>query len=88
MQGNKTHDQQIKILERKDGLAKARDRDEALYQHAQEAAASGEPAADDHVRPFPNTTGTNRESRDHNKHNDPGQDGHSRQKHGPAEEKT
>ena len=29
----------------------------------------------------------NQESRDHNKHNNPGQSGHKPQKHSPAEEK-
>lgn len=31
--------------------------------------------------------GTNQESRDHNKHNDPGQSAHKPQQHGPKEEK-
>jgi hypothetical protein len=31
--------------------------------------------------------GTHSESRQHNKHNDPGQDGHKKQRHNPAEEK-
>jgi hypothetical protein len=30
----------------------------------------------------------NQESRDHNKHNNAGQDGHKPQKHSPAEEKN
>lgn len=30
---------------------------------------------------------THRETREHNKHNDPGQSGHKPQKHSPAEEK-
>lgn len=30
---------------------------------------------------------THQESRDHNKHNNPGQSGHKPQHHGPAEEK-
>lgn len=35
-----------------------------------------------------NTRGTqHQESRDHNKHNDPGQSGHKPQKHNPAQEK-
>jgi hypothetical protein len=31
--------------------------------------------------------GSNQESRDHNKHNNPGQSGHKPQQHSPAEEK-
>lgn len=32
-------------------------------------------------------SGTHQESRDHNKHNNPGQDGHEPQQHTPAQEK-
>ena len=31
--------------------------------------------------------GTDQESREHNKHNNPGQDGHKPQRHSPAQEK-
>jgi hypothetical protein len=47
--------------------------------HAKDAPASGGTVAPD--------TRANQESRDHNKHNHSGQDGHKPQRHGPAEEK-
>jgi hypothetical protein len=71
MQGNKTHEQQVKILERKDdGHRKDANQSEAVG-----AFGSGTPRT------------VNQESRDHNKHNNPGQSGHGPQKHNPAEEK-
>ncbi len=69
MQGNKTHEQQVKILERKDESRRPAD------------AKPAEPEAGNEAR------ATHRESRNHNKHNDPGQSGHRRQEHGPAEER-
>ena len=78
MQGKKTHDQQVRILERKSDVAG-------------EGNAVGEPAhiADRGKRDseFPvSRRGLNQES-DHNKHNDPGQEGHKPQQHVPAQEK-
>jgi hypothetical protein len=72
MQGNKTHEQQVKILERKDDSHRKDTADEAGAP-----AAYGSTPAPSH----------NQESRDHNKHNNPGQSGHGPQKHNPAEEK-
>lgn len=72
MQGNKTHEQQVKILERKG------------EEHRKDAASEGGT-----IGAFGSgaaRTG-HQESRDHNKHNDPGQSGHAPQKHKPAEEK-
>lgn len=88
MQGNKTHDQQVRILERKEGLAKADDRDAALGSGQIGGPAPSTGATDHDNGAFPALSGTNRESRDHNKHNHPGQEGHGRQKHHPAEEKN
>ena len=72
MQGNKTHEQQVKILERKDD------------GHRKDAAAES-----DTVGAFGSGAArtVHQESRDHNKHNNPGQSGHGPQKHKPAEEK-
>ncbi|ACL56252.1 hypothetical protein [Methylobacterium nodulans] len=69
--GDKTHAQQQRIIEHRDGPnvpagGGARIRTDA-----------------DPTRP----PSAHQESRDHNKHNNPGQEGHRPQKHGPAEEK-
>ena len=77
MPGDKTHDLQTRTFERKEGLPKARDRDAAIE--------SGQPLDSRATATGPG--GGNRESRDHNKHNKPGQEGHKPQKHSPAEEK-
>jgi hypothetical protein len=84
MQGPKTHDQQVRILERKEGLPKARDRDAGRepVQPAVDGKGTGIGAQHDGV-----IAATNRESRDHNKHNHSGQPGHGPKKHTPAEEK-
>jgi hypothetical protein len=83
MQGNKTHEQLVRNLERKDDMPKPTE------------TAGGAPAATH----GPNDTGArqsemqvsrggmNQESRDHNKHNNAGQSGHKPQAHSPAEEK-
>ena len=42
---------------------------------------------DDRQTGNPQSTPGTQESRDHNKHNNPGQTGHKPQKHSPAEEK-
>jgi hypothetical protein len=86
-QGRKTHEQQKRILERKDDVAKPGDPpgpdgdgatvpDKTLNQR--EARQSELPVS---------RGGMHQESRDHNKHNNPGQSGHKPQKHSPAEEK-
>ena len=86
-QGRKTHEQQIRTLERKPDMPDAR----------QTAAEKKSIAEDAHAHPvkrrarqseFPvSRGGLNQEDRNHNKHNDPGQSGHKPQRHGPAEEK-
>ena len=80
MQGPKTHEQQLRILEKKPDMPDAR----------RDALPSG-PHALKHPEArqseFPvSQRGMNEES-DHNKHNDPGQTGHKPQKHTEAEEK-
>jgi hypothetical protein len=83
--GNKTHEQFQRSLERKDDVA---DRQE-LESTADQAGATRTPNARSARRSEMPVSrgGMNQESRDHNKHNDPGQSGHKPQKHGPAEEK-
>ena len=83
MQGNKTHEQMVRNLERKDDLAKPA-----------EPAGGADPAArapnDAQARQSEmqvSRGGMNQESRDHNKHNNSGQSGHKPQAHSPAEEK-
>jgi hypothetical protein len=88
MQGNKTHDQQVRIIERKEGLAAADDRDAALGSGQELGPAPNTGPSDHDNGAFPSLSGTHRESRDHNKHNHAGQEGHGRQKHSPAEEKS
>jgi hypothetical protein len=58
----------------------AEDRPSAKAQtpHSRDARQSEMPVS---------SRGMGQESRDHHKHNNPGQSGHKPQKHGPAEEK-
>lgn len=80
MQGKKTHEQQVRILERKDG-------------QNPKSAPPLQPAGDHpphnpdarHAEFAVSRTGMHQESH-HNKHNDPGQAGHKPQKHTDAEE--
>ena len=83
-QGNKTHEQFLRNLERKDDMAKPGE------PAADPAAAPTHPPHDEDARQSEFTVsrgGMNQESRDHNKHNKGGQEGHKPQKHSPAEEK-
>ena len=85
-QGNKTHEQQLRILERKDDVPKAGD-----PEIAPDAAAGVQPPSDPEARQSEYSVsrgGMHQESRDHNKHNHPGQDGHKPQKHSPDQEKN
>ncbi len=86
MQGKKTHEQQVRILERKPDVPDARrteqslnrtGRDDAVHKSKRQARQSEWPVS---------RGGLNQES-DHNKHNDPGQSGHKPQQPGPAEQK-
>jgi hypothetical protein len=80
MQGPKTHEQQLRILEKKPDMPDARP--------TQPAPATREiQNPDARQSEFPvSRHGMNQES-DHNKHNDGGQTGHKPQQHTPAEEK-
>ncbi len=83
MQGRKTHEQQVRILERKPDVPDARELDRALdrndtHRRAQPATRQSEVAV--------GGGGLNRES-DHNKHNHAGQSGHKPPKPMPAQQK-
>jgi hypothetical protein len=84
LQGNKTHEQFLRNLERKDDMPK---QGEPLA----EPVAGTHPPMEDGARQSEfavSRGGMNQESRDHNKHNNAGQDGHKPQSHSPAEEKN
>ena len=83
MQGNKTHEQMVRNLERKDDLPKPAETD---ARPAAAAHAPNDPAARQSEMQV-SRGGMNQESRDHNKHNNSGQSGHKPQEHSPAEEK-
>jgi hypothetical protein len=83
MQGNKTHEQQLRILERKD----LPDGDQTA-KHRPPAGVMPSQNQQSRESEFPvSRGGLRQESRDHNKHNRSGQTGHKPQQHGPAEEK-
>jgi len=80
MQGPKTHEQQLRILERKPDMPDGR-------HEAPSSAPQAVKHAEARQSEFPvSRGGMNQESR-HNKHNDPGQSGHKPQKHTAAEQK-
>ncbi|MDC7789862.1 hypothetical protein PQJ75_14140 [Rhodoplanes sp. TEM] len=86
LQGRKTHEQQLRILERRDDVPDAR------RMEAELAAAPHEGTAelvdpDARQSEFPvSRGGVHQESRTHNKHNNQGQPGHEPQTHGEAEQ--
>ena len=84
-QGNKTHEQFRRTLERKDDIAGRQERGSAGNRSGSKRTPRADSARQSEM-PV-SRRGMNQESRDHNKHNDPGQSGHKPQKHGPAEEK-
>ena len=86
MQGRKTHEQQLRILERKPEVPDARRTETAMKRAGRDTARQMRRPA--RASEFPvSRRGLNQESCDHNKHNRPGQRGHKPQRHGPAEEK-
>ena len=80
MQGKKTHEQQLRILENKDDVPDAR-RGNPAPERAHVATR------DERESEFPVSRGGVNQESDHNKHNDAGQSGHKPQQHTPAEEK-
>ena len=80
MQGPKTHEQQLRILEKKPDMPDARQNAPAPTSHAVRHPEARQSE-------FPVSHGGMNQESDHNKHNDGGQLGHKPQKHSPAEEK-
>ena len=80
MQGKKTHEQQLRILENKEDMPDARAR-KPPHERAHIAAQ------DERESEFSVSGGGVNQESDHNKHNDEGQSGHKPQQHSPAEEK-
>jgi len=80
MQGKKTHEQQLRILENKEDVPDLRQR-----------KAPNEPAhiasREKRESEFAVSRGCVNQESDHNKHNDEGQSGHKPQQHRPAEQK-
>jgi hypothetical protein len=85
-QGKKTHEQQIRTLERKPDVPDARQVEAELKRPPPDDKAH---IAKSDIRKaeFPISRGGLHQESDHNKHNDPGQSGHKPQKHSPSEEK-
>jgi hypothetical protein len=85
MQGKKTHEQQVRILERKPDVPDARELDRALGRNAEDAANH---RAQSMARQseFPVSRGGLNQESDHNKNNDPGH-GHKPPKPTPAQQK-
>jgi len=87
MQGPKTHEQHLRILEKKPDVPDQRQADLAI-QHARKNSVKVQatPAARESEFPV-SQRGMNQES-DHNKHNDSGQSGHKPQQPTLLEEKN
>ncbi|OCK60112.1 hypothetical protein LMTR3_17500 [Bradyrhizobium sp. LMTR 3] len=78
MQGKKTHEQQMRILERKPDVPDARQMEGiAQTQHAGGAKTAKREARQSE---FPVSRGGLNQESQHNKHNRPGQSGHKPQK--------
>lgn len=86
MQGKKTHEQQVRILERKPDVPDARELDRALGRNVEDTAIHRPQPEARHSEYAVSRGGLNQES-DHNKHNDPGQSGHKPPKQMPAQQK-
>jgi hypothetical protein len=86
MQGNKTHEQFQRTVERKDDVAKTTETDR-VRSGASEPSQQPQREETRQSEFSVSRGGMHQESRDHNKHNNPGQEGHKPQQHSPAEEK-
>ena len=79
LQGKKTHEQQLRILERKPDVPDARQVQQEIAR-TQHVGGTKTPKRGGRQSEFPvSRAGLNQESQ-HNKHNDPGQSGHKPQK--------
>lgn len=86
MQGKKTHEQQRRILERKDDLPPP-DRSDAERQTDVIFGAAKIERRGGRQSEFPVSSGGMNQESDHNKHNDRTQPGHKPQSPEPAQEK-
>ncbi|MCK1711493.1 MULTISPECIES: hypothetical protein [unclassified Bradyrhizobium] len=86
MQGKKTHEQQVRILERKPDVPDARELDRALGRNPEEHRARHARSEARHSE-FPVSRGGLNQESDHNKHNRAGQSGHMRPKPTPPQQK-
>jgi hypothetical protein len=86
MQGKKTHEQQVRILERKPDVPDARELERALG-HNPENTAVHRARPEARQSEFPVSRGGLNQESDHNKHNDAGQSGHKPPKPTPAQQK-
>jgi hypothetical protein len=86
MQGKKTHEQQVRILERKPDVPGARLTEQSLNRTVRDDAVHKANAG---VRQseWPVSRGGMNQESDHNKHSDRGQGGHKPQKPKPAQQK-
>ena len=80
MQGPKTHEQQLRILEKKPDMPDA-------GRETRNAVSPAVKHPEARQSEFPVSRGGMNQESDHNKHNDSGQPGHKPQKHTAAEEK-
>ena len=86
MQGKKTHEQHVRILERKEDVPSARRTEEMMNRTGRDDAVHRAKRGARQSEFSVSRGGLNQES-DHNKHNDPGQSGHKPQQPGPAQQK-
>jgi hypothetical protein len=86
MQGRKTHEQQVRILERKPDFPDARQTEEALARTGSDDTVH-KPRQGARQSEWPVSRGGLNQESVHNKHNDPGQSGHKPQQPGLAEQK-
>ena len=86
MQGKKTHEQQKRILERKEDVS-APDRSDAEKQAAAIDSAGRVARREPRQSEFPVSSGGMNQESDHNKHNRQTQHGHKPQKPERAQEK-
>lgn len=86
MQGKKTHEQQVRILERKPDIPDARELDQALGRKVEDSAVRRTQPEARHSE-FPVSRGGLNQESDHNKHNHSGQSGHKPPKPTPAQQK-
>jgi hypothetical protein len=80
MQGKKTHEQQVRMYERKPDIPDARRRPPPPER-------APVPDKAERQSEFTVSRGRLNQESDHNKHNDKGQSGHKPQEHSPSEEK-